>query len=165
MKLDRVLPESKIFIDTNVFLYDITDHPRFGHSTKNFLKNIELGIVQGKTSIIVLNELLHKLVIGEIAEKCGVKLSQVPGIIKQDPTILSNLKSYVLVNKIELIPNLEILSATKEIFSLAKSYMVKYNLMTNDAIIVATCKISGISNIATNDGDFDRVDFLVRWNP
>jgi len=75
------------------------------------------------------------------------------------------LKSYELVNKIELIPNLEIISITKEIFSLAKSYMVKYNLMTNDAIIVATCNINGISNIGTNDGDFDRVDFLVRWNP
>lgn len=75
------------------------------------------------------------------------------------------MKSYELVNKIELIPNLEIISITKEIFSLAKLYMVKYNLMTNDAIIVATCNINGISNIATNDGDFDRVDFLVRWNP
>ena len=78
---------------------------------------------------------------------------------------MSSLKSYELVNKIELIPNLEILSVTKEIFSLAKSYMVKYNLMTNDAIIAATCNIDGISDIATNDGDFDRIDFLVRWDP
>ncbi len=165
MKLDRVLPDSKIFIDTNLFLYDITDHPEFGLSTKNFLKNIELGIFQGKTSIIVLNELLHKLVIGEIAEKYRLKLFQVLAFIKQNPAILSSLKSYELVNKIELIPNLEIISTTKEIFSLAKSYMGKYNLMTNDAIIVATCNINGISNIATNDSDFDRVDFLVRWNP
>ncbi|GFO97018.1 hypothetical protein ig2599ANME_1217 [groundwater metagenome] len=165
MKLDSVLPESKIFIDTNIFLYDITDHPEFGVSTKNLLKNIELGIFQGKTSIIVLNELLHKLVIGEIAEKYGLKLFQVISCIKQDPTILSNLKSYELVNKIELIPNFEIISVSKEIFSLAKSYMVKYNLMTNDAIIVATCNINGISNISSNDGDFDRVDFLVRWYP
>lgn len=165
MKLDRVNPESELFIDTNIFLYDLTDHPEFGYSTKNFLKNIELGIVEGKTSVIVLNELLHKLVIGEIAEKYKLKLSQVPAFIKQDSTILSNLKSYELVNKIELIPNLEIFSATKEIFSLAKSYMIKCNLMTNDAIIAATCDVNGISNIATNDGDFDRVDFLVRWSP
>jgi len=84
-------------------LYGITDHPEFGLIIKNFLKNIELGLFQGKTSIIVLNELLHKLVIGEIAEKYRLKLFQVPAIIKQDPTILSNLKSYELVNKIESI--------------------------------------------------------------
>lgn len=165
MKLDRVFPESKIFIDTNIFLYDITYHSEFGLTIKNFLKNIELGLFQGKTSIIVLNELLHKLVIGEIAEKYKLKLFQVPAFIKQDPTILSNLKSYELINKIELIPNLEIISITKDIFNLAKTYMIKYNLMTNDAIIAATCNIHNISNIATNDGDFGRVDFLVRWNP
>ncbi len=165
MKLDRVPQESKFFIDTNIFLYDITDHPEFGQITKGFLKKIEFGIIQGKTSVIVLNELLHKLVIGEIAEKYNLKLFQVPAILKQNPTILSSLKSYELVNKIELIPNLEILSITKEIFSLAKSYMIKYNLMTNDAIIAATCNINGVSNIATNNGDFDRIDFLIRWNP
>lgn len=165
MKLDIVPQESKCFIDTNIFLYSLTDHPDFGHSTKEFLKKTERGIVQSKTSVIVLNELLHKLVIGEIAEKYKLKLYQVPAIIKQDPTILSSLKSYELVNKIELIPNIEILSVTEEIFSLAKSYMVKYNLMTNDAIIAATCNTHGISNIATSDGDFDRVDFLARWNP
>lgn len=82
MKLDRVLPESEIFIDTNVFLYDITDHPDFGLSTKNFFKNIELGIFQGKTSIIVLNELLHKLVIGEIAEKLWTKIVSGTGFYK-----------------------------------------------------------------------------------
>ncbi len=146
-------------------MYGITDHPEFGLIIKNFLKNIELGLFQGKTSIIVLNELLHKLVIGEIAEKYRLKLFQVPAFIKQDPTILSNLKSYELVNKIELIPNLEIISITKDIFRLAKTYMIKYNLMTNDAIIASTCNIHNINNIATNDGDFGRVDFLVRWNP
>ena len=109
--------------------------------------------------------MLHKLVIGEIAEKYCLKLFQVPAFIKQDPTILSNLKSYELVNKIELIPNLEIIGITREIFSLAKIYMAKHNLMTNDAIITATCNIHNINNIATKDGDFDRVNFLVRWNP
>jgi len=36
----------------------------------------------------------------------------------------------------------------------------KYSLLTNDALIVSTCKHLGIRRIATFDEDFKRVDFL-----
>ena len=38
--------------------------------------------------------------------------------------------------------------------------MESYNLLPNDALIVATCKHYGIKKIATFDEDFRRVDFL-----
>ncbi len=41
----------------------------------------------------------------------------------------------------------------------------KHNLLFSDAIHAASCKIFGIKHIATNDGDFDRVDFLKTWRP
>lgn len=36
----------------------------------------------------------------------------------------------------------------------------KYALLTNDAIIVATCKYYEIQKIATFDEDFKKVDFI-----
>ncbi|WP_223209031.1 PIN domain-containing protein [Pyrococcus sp.] len=36
----------------------------------------------------------------------------------------------------------------------------KYALLTNDAIIAATCKYYGIKKIATFDEDFKKVNFL-----
>ena len=38
--------------------------------------------------------------------------------------------------------------------------MEKYNLLPNDALIVATCKFHGINKITTLDEDFKKVDFL-----
>ena len=35
-----------------------------------------------------------------------------------------------------------------------------YGLLSNDALIAATCKHYGIKRIATLDEDFKRVDFL-----
>ena len=32
--------------------------------------------------------------------------------------------------------------------------MAKYNLLTNDAIILATCKIHNITKLASHDSDF-----------
>ncbi|MCK4734008.1 MAG: PIN domain-containing protein [Methanophagales archaeon] len=37
--------------------------------------------------------------------------------------------------------------------------------MSNDVIHVATMKKRGISNIATNDPDFERVNWLKVWKP
>jgi len=36
----------------------------------------------------------------------------------------------------------------------------KYDLLPNDALIAANCKMHGIKEIATFDEDFRRVDFL-----
>ena len=41
-----------------------------------------------------------------------------------------------------------------------QSIMEKYNLLPNDALIVATCKHYEIKKIATFDEDFKRVEFL-----
>ncbi|MCK4736385.1 MAG: PIN domain-containing protein [Methanophagales archaeon] len=42
---------------------------------------------------------------------------------------------------------------------------VIYRLMSNDAIHVATMKQHGITNIATNDPDFERVEWIKVWKP
>jgi predicted nucleic acid-binding protein len=33
--------------------------------------------------------------------------------------------------------------------------MAKYNLLSNDAIILATCKLHNIPNLASHDSDFE----------
>ncbi len=43
--------------------------------------------------------------------------------------------------------------------------MTRYNLLSADAIHAASCNVHGIENIATNDPDFKRVDFLKLWVP
>jgi len=41
----------------------------------------------------------------------------------------------------------------------------EFGLLFSDALHAACCKAYNIENIATNDGDFDRVDFLKVWKP
>lgn len=41
----------------------------------------------------------------------------------------------------------------------------KYQLLPNNAMHVATCQFYNIKNVATNDSDFERVDFLNLWKP
>jgi len=41
--------------------------------------------------------------------------------------------------------------------------MTRYNLLSADAIHVSSCKLHNIEYMATNDSDFERVDFLNLW--
>jgi len=165
MRLEKVPSGCKVFIDTNIFLYDIAGHPVYGGSCKRFLKRLEIREIVGVTSVVVLNELLHKLILGEVSKRKGLTLSQGMEYIKKNPDVISSLKAYNIVGKIEGMGSLAIMELTPDIFAFARGYMIKYKLMSNDAIHVATCKEHEIENIATNDADFERVGFLKVWKP
>ncbi len=55
---------------------------------------------------------------------------------------------------------MEVLQINEKIIAEAVEIGIKYRLLPNDALIVATCKHYGIKKIATFDEDFKRVDFL-----
>jgi predicted nucleic acid-binding protein len=83
---------SQVFLDTNILLYAITEQPRFGPWCNDLLDRIHGGHVKGHISVIVLNELIHKLVIGEVAEKIGLKPGQVVQHLKHNPEELEKLE-------------------------------------------------------------------------
>ena len=61
--------------------------------------------------------------------------------------------------------NVVIVSVNFEVLKKAREISEKYDLLLSDAIHAATCKIYAISDMATNDGDFNRVDFIRVWKP
>ena len=44
-------------------------------------------------------------------------------------------------------------------------FISRYSILPDDAINVATMKRYGITNIATNDPDFERVNWVKVWKP
>ncbi len=62
--------------------------------------------------------------------------------------ILNNSYDYKLLNLFHLIAN------DTQLFKLVPSFMSSYNLLPNDAIILATCKIHNITQLASHDTDF-----------
>jgi len=58
---------------------------------------------------------------------------------------------------------IKILQLGEEISKLSFDLSKEYGLLPKDAIHTASCKYYDIKNIATNDSDFERVDFLKVW--
>jgi len=58
-----------------------------------------------------------------------------------------------------------IVGVGRDVFDLALVFSQKYRLLSTDAIHAATMKMEGLSILATNDRDFERVDWLNLWKP
>lgn len=86
--------------------------------------------------------------------------------LKKNWDIIKELnKAWSAMGTIKRIENLRIVEIDRETFDTALGYSKNYCLLSNDAIHVATMKKYGITNIATNDPDFERVDWINVWKP
>jgi len=161
----EISSHSKVFLDTNILLYAVTDHPRFGQWCNALLDRIHRGDVTGYVSAVVLNEFIHKLIIGEVAQKTGLKPGQVIQYLKRKPEALEELEAYAIVDEVDTSYDLIILEVTADIFRIARRLMQAYRLMSNDALHLAVMQKSNLQNLVTNDSDFDGIEGVHVWKP
>ncbi|MDB5248704.1 MAG: putative nucleic acid-binding protein containing domain [Segetibacter sp.] len=64
------------------------------------------------------------------------------------PIIISRYSDYSLMRLFHLISN------DDRLMNIVPAFIQKYNLLSNDAIILATCKIHNINQLASHDTDF-----------
>ena len=155
-----------IFIDANIFIYYATEHPRFADSCEDIIQRMEKREINGITSIFVLNEVLHKMMILEVCKKYDKTMGQAVGYLKKSPKIVSTLSNTRKnIREITNIAGLKIIEVPSQLFEKAVEFSWKYGLLTTDAFHVATMEQYGIEEIATFDKDFERVEFLTIWKP
>ncbi len=67
---------------------------------------------------------------------------------KRISNVFNNSSDFDLLQRFSFLSNNDVL------FTLVPNYMSTYNLLPNDAIILATCKIHHITQLASHDSDF-----------
>ncbi|NEU65810.1 type II toxin-antitoxin system VapC family toxin [Spirosoma agri] len=75
-----------------------------------------------------------------------------PVTLKRDGAIPSVLKLY---NPISLLKKVTWLTTDQAIIPLYLKLMEDYNLLPNDALILATCKLNSVNQLASYDADFE----------
>jgi predicted nucleic acid-binding protein len=134
-----------VFIDSTIFL----DYLKGNERAKTFLENHQYSGVAGCINPIVFSEVLY-VYIKAITGKRSFELKAKPELVKtlELSDILEFLGRYKMLQVDEAVKN--------EVGEIIKNY----GLLPNDALIAATCKHFGITQIATFDEDFKRVEFL-----
>ena len=164
--LDEIDTGTTIFIDANIFLYEILDHWKYAESCNSFLEHVNMGKYHAVMSVLVCNEVFHRVMIAEVVERYEIEPKSAVNYLKKNWEVVRELnKAYDAMLNIDAIENLEIVEIDREVYDIALEYSKKYGLLSNDAVHLATMKKHGITNIATNDRDFERIEWLSVWKP
>lgn len=127
-----------IYLDANLFIYARFDYLQKGERARKVLREIiEKG--EAMTSVLALDEVMW--------------------------VVLKNKKQGELrsvIEEIYSIPNLDVKEVPAHTAIRALDFMEKYKLKPRDAFHVAVMKHFGVSTIATDDPDFDKIEWMKR---
>ncbi len=161
-----VVVSSSVFIDANIFIYYVTEHPQFVDSCEKLIEKMDKGEVSGMSSLFVLNEVLHKMMMLEVCKKYNKDMGQAIQYLRKKPEAISTLhRTRKNIQEITAIRGLRIVEVSSQLLESAVEISWKYGLLTTDAFHVATMKKYGITDIATFDNDFRRVEFITVMTP
>ncbi|GEM_PF-5703491 len=145
----------RIFVDTAP-LIDLLTKAEGWEKASDFLDEHKTSLC---TSVIVLNELKFKLLMHSAIKILGHnKKFEIIKFIKSD----KSLSKDVYKNYIEFYANIEdkikIFGAWPDYEGLACALAIKYGLLPNDALILATMIKNNVRNIFTYDEDFKKIE-------
>ena len=162
MLLDQIPADESSFIDSNIFIYHFTG---VSDQCTKFLMRCEQGELNGVTSVTVLLEVLHRLMMIEVVKKNILNSPNLVRKLQEKPEIAKQLDDYFVNTQKILEMGVDIKSLTYEIIMNSHQYRKKYGLLVNDSIIMATIMTNNIKNLASNDQGFLRIDDINIYRP
>ncbi|NVM26959.1 MAG: type II toxin-antitoxin system VapC family toxin [Desulfobacterales bacterium] len=157
---------SSIFVDANIFVYHFSKRSRFNPASTNFLECVEKRDFIGVTSTLVVQEATHRMMIMEAAGiLANIKAKDYVKYRKANPDISKRLENHRVIPEKIAFFNLEIISP--DITTIVRSQQMKrrYGVLSNDALSLQIMEDLKINNLASNDSDFERVDFIKLYKP
>lgn len=162
--LTEVTSRTLIFVDSNIFTYFLLEDRRYFSRVNLFFERINNGEITGFVNDIVFTETLFNFVKAEVITSKNIKARDFIRVAKSHPNLIARVDISPVLELFEL-QNLFLLNLPPEAISNIKEMHLRYGLLSNDAYHLLTMKCHDIADIATNDPDFERVEWITLWKP
>jgi len=157
---------SSVFVDANIFIYHFSQKSKFNLDSTNFLERIEKRKISGITSTSVVQEATHRMMIIEAAIVLRDKnLKDLVKHLKFHPDIVKKLVGHRSIPEKIVSFNFDILSPDIRTIERSQQMKNRYGFLSNDALSLQIMQDLKINNLASNDSDFERVDFIRLYKP
>ena len=164
MPLD--LPDGdRCFIDANIFCYHFVETPPFSEPCTTFLERAASGTIEAFTLLHVLSEVVHKVMVAEAGLKLGHPRAGLVNWLQHNRHRISELSQFRQAADELAAMGLQVLPAGPSDLVDASVLSGRLGLLTNDALIVTLLRRESLSNLITNDDDFDGIAGLTVWKP
>lgn len=156
---------TSLFVDANIFVFHFAPHPILQRPCQELLERISRGQIAGFTSSGVLNDIAHRLMTYEAADKYGWPMTGIAYRLQRHPAELKTLTRFR--QAVEDVPQfgVQVLPVTSSDALSAAALCQQHGLLSGDALVVAVMHQQGLTNLASHDTDFDRVPAITRYAP
>ena len=154
-----------VFVDANTLIYHCSIDPTWGPACTNLLDRIGHGEVTAFTSTHILLEVCHRLMALEAARVLGKPQGPIVKFLKGHLDEVRRLTGFRQAIDDLCIGQLRLLTIAPSLVGTIAALCQQIGLLTNDAAVVAIMQSNGLTKIASNDPDFDRVPGITRYAP
>ena len=161
MKLDKVSGGS-VYVDTNVLYMYLRADPTHLPTIRAFLRRVVRGEAAAFVSVPVMDELFYRLLLTRVKETTGRNPLEV---LREDlaGTIAAHGRTIEMaIRRFMALPHLNLVGVEATDGNRMLDNILTFSLLPRDALHVAIMQRLGLTAIASDDADFDRVKGLER---
>lgn len=156
---------TSVFVDANVLVYSYGADPTYGGACTDLRERIELGDLRGFMTSGMLNEVGHRLMTLEACRMFGWAYAGIARRMRRHPAEIQKLQEFRKAMDEIVAIGVQVLPVRVDDVLTAGDLSLQYGLLSGDALIVAIMQAQGLTNLASNDADFDRVPGIQRCSP
>jgi predicted nucleic acid-binding protein len=161
MKLDE-LASGAVYVDTNVWYMYLRTDPSHQRTLTTFLRRVVRGAIEAFAGLLVFDELFYRLLLARVKDATGrnpleVLRADLPGAIAAHGNAIDTA-----LRKLMALPHVHLISVETADFHGMLDSIMTYGLLPRDALHVTVMQRVGLTAIASDDTDFDRVTTLTR---
>lgn len=135
-------------------------------ASSNFLERAERSEISGVTSTLVLQEATHRMMIVEAATiLTDIEAKDLVKYLKAHPDVVKKLVSHQSIPEKIASFNLKIICPNINTIKRSQQMKRRYGFLSNDALSLQIMEDLKINNLASNDSDFERVNFITLYKP
>jgi predicted nucleic acid-binding protein len=160
-RLENLPAGSDVIIDANIFIYGLV---KTSPLCVAFLERCAREDLLGVTTVEVVNEVTHRLMLAEALKKNLITQEQASQL-KGKRNIVKGLIDYWTLTSRIFALNVLVLDLEVPRLHRGKRMRTAHGLLTNDSMVLAALDEYGIGCLATRDGDFDQVPGITVYKP
>ncbi len=161
MRLDEIA-RGRVYVDVNVFYMYLRPDPVYLPMIREFLGRIVQGDIQAYTSVLTMDELFYRLLLARIKDVYQRDPLQVLREDMRGAIARCGSEIGAALGRLVRLPHLQLAAVTEGDFPQMLGNITAFGLLPRDALHIAVMQRLGLSEIATDDADFDRVPWLQR---
>jgi predicted nucleic acid-binding protein len=152
------------FVDANIFVYHFVELGEVSAACRAFLGRVARLQIDAVSTAACLGDVVHRVMAVEAQERFKLA-GGAAAWLQRHPERIRELSAFrEAARQLDALP-LRLLQADGHTILEAAELSARHGLLTNDAVIAALMRRNGVTQLATNDDDFDAVPDLTVWKP